>query len=204
MLEKDAAVDIGTRIQLYRGLKQWNTCYDLIQKYKSLNPEDKRTELDALGMYYTERREFEKALDSFQEAEKERPSTQEDWSEMYLKVKLYYGIALFLSGAEAEGVRMLNDCLVGYAELSPLNAVFDKEVQIAAIHTFLGNKEEAYKWLRKSNWTGWSLIVQEQGVLFSKISGEKEFQDIISSVKAERKEVREEIARLKAAGEWEI
>jgi tetratricopeptide (TPR) repeat protein len=201
LLEQNAAFDLGTRIRLYSALKQWDTAYDLIQKYISLYPDNKRDALKALGLYHTQKREFEKALDYFKEAEKLPPG---DYEATVLQAKLYHGIALYLSGVEEDGESMLRDCLASYLELNPRSQPFDIESYIAGIYTFLGNKEEAYNWLRRSNWRGWSLISQEQGVLFTMINGEKEFQDIVSSVNEERKEIREEIARLKAAGEWEI
>jgi hypothetical protein len=80
----------------------------------------------------------------------------------------------------------------------------DREVRIAAIHAFLGNKQQAYEWLLKSNWTNAALYDVQQDVWFSNINQEQEFQDIVAAAMEEKRKVREEIARLKAAGEWEL
>jgi hypothetical protein len=64
----------------------------------------------------------------------------------------------------------------------------DREVRIAAIH----------------NWTNAALYDVQQDVWFSNINQEQEFQDIVAAAMEEKRKVREEIARLKAAGEWEL
>jgi len=99
---------------------------------------------------------------------------------------------------------MLNDCLSSYSENIGRSSVFDREVIIAGIHAFLGNKEQAYNWLRKSDWKSFGLFYVQQDVIFSNINQEKEFQDLVGSVMEERKKIREEISQLKADGEWEI
>ena len=69
---------------------------------------------------------------------------------------------------------------------------------------FLGNKQEAFKWLNKSDWTYEALYDIQKDYLFSNMREEKEFQDLVDSIKNDRKAIREEIAQLKATGEWEI
>jgi len=58
--------------------------------------------------------------------------------------------------------------------------------------------------LRKSTWTNTALYEVQQDLWFSSISGEKEFQDLVNAAKEEKRKIREEIARLKVGGDWEI
>ena len=112
-------------------------------------------------------------------------------------------MALWLADREAEGEKLLNETLTNYLNLDRLTEN-DREVRIAAIHAFLGNKQEAYSWLRKSNWTNTALYEVQQDLWFSSISGEKELQDLVNAAKEEKRKIREEIARLKVEGDWEI
>ena len=203
-IKKDASFDLMTRAHLYDYLEQWEVSHDLIKKHDSLYPEhERRVVLEALGMHFAKKKEFEQALYYFKEAN-QLPYNGTGWDEGLLESNLYQGIALYETGQVIEGLEMLNDCLSGYsANVGHTNA-FDQEVIIAGIHAFLGNKEQAYNWLRKSDWKSFGLFYVQQDVIFSNINQEKEFQDLVGSVMEERKKIREEISQLKADGEWEL
>jgi len=118
--------------------------------------------------------------------------------------KASYGMALCLNGRKEEGEKFLNKSLDEYITNDPRDLIEDKEVRIAAIYAFLGNKQKAYHWLNESDWTYAALYDIQQDYLFSNMREEKTFQDLINSIRDDRKAIREEIAQLKAAGEWEI
>ncbi len=196
-IKKDASFDLLTRVHLYDYLEQWEVSHDLIKKHNSLYPEQERVRLGALGMHLATKKEFEQALYYFKEAN-QLPYNGGGWDEGLLERNLYQGIALYETGQVMEGLEMLNDCLSSHSEKKGHNNVFDQEVIIAGIHAFLGNKEQAYNWLRKSDWRSFGLFYVQQDVIFSNINQEKEFQDLVGSVMEERKKIREEISQLKA------
>ena len=120
-----------------------------------------------------------------------------------LEEQIHYGVALCLNDDEERGKQILDKVLE--AQIDNLSVSYvDKEVRLAAINAFLGRKREAYSWLYKSEWKGCSLYDVKQDLWFGSINQEEEFQKIVKEVHEEKRKVREEIARLEAAGEWEI
>jgi len=192
---------LDDKIALAQNLKQWDKAYKLLQTYISLNPPNRLT-LELQGSYYLLTQDNERALDLFEKALTLSYQGQ-DYYDWVFKNNCYRGMALWLADREAEGEKLLNETLTNYLNLDRLTES-DREVRIAAIHAFLGNKQEAYSWLRKSTWTNTALYEVQQDLWFSSISGEKEFQDLVNAAKEEKRTIREEIARLKVEGDWEI
>lgn len=198
ILEQNSSVVNFSRSLLHQYLKQWDSAYNTLQKLDSLKTEDLFYKNQELGKFYMRRQEISKVLNYIQKA-----ATFQDADEWYHNTKLIYGIALCVNGRKEEGERLLKITLDEYLKIGSLS-FGDREVQIAAIYAFLGSKQEAYNWLHQSNWTSTALYDVQQYFLFTNMREEKTFQDLINSILDDRKAVREEIARLKAAGEWEI
>jgi len=186
---------------LAMSLKQWNRANTLLQKISLLQPTNRRT-AELFGIFNLLNKNSEKALGHFEKT-KTLSYDGGDYYEYVLLGKHFHGMALWLNAREEEGEKILNETLTNYLNLDRLTEN-DREVRIAAIHAFLGNKQEAYSWLRKSNWTNTALYEVQQDLWFSSISGEKEFQDLVNAAKEEKRKIREEIARLKVEGDWEI
>jgi tetratricopeptide (TPR) repeat protein len=157
-----------------------------------------------LAAFYVQTKDYEKGLEHFKKAA--FPSDNRAENEFFFRSLAYKGVALYRTGKQEEGVRLLKEALVGYQglESKPTGLFSDHEVSIAGIHAVLGNKREAYNWLYKSDWTNAALYDVQRDVWFSSMRGEKEFQSIVNEVMEEKKKIRDEIARLKVAGDWEI
>ena len=75
----------------------------------------------------------------------------------------------------------------------------------AGIHSFLGDKQQAIVYLRKfdsiNRWDDGKLHFIQRDPLFDNIREDVEFKEIVTRRLEENKRIREEIARLEAAGE---
>ena len=178
-------------------LKQWNKLDSLLKN----NP-NTRMDFEYLGLYYLQKGDYSKSLDNYKKAQNLPGDI--DYPPTVLFNDTNRGIALWLNHRKEEGKMLLEETLANYKNPDMRRGVGDFEVRIAAIHAFLGNKEEAYNWLRKSDWIDYAQFEILIDPWFSNIREEKEFKEIIQGVKEERRKVREEIARLKDVGEWEL
>jgi TolB-like protein len=173
---------------------------ELLEKTLSLDS-DNPTSLIFLGRYYTLNKDFHKALVYYSKTEAD--------SSLYIEWNLdrdgNMGLCLWHTGQKQQGERLMKKALQGYQNIDIQDTYFcDPEIRIAGIHALLGNKEEAYKWLSNSSWINAALFDIQQDVWFSNINQEKEFREIVDKAMLEKEKIREEIARLKAAGEWDI
>ena len=173
---------------------------ELLEKTLSLDS-DNPTSLIFLGRYYTLNKDFHKALVYYSKTEAD--------SSLYIEWNLdrdgNMGLCLWHTGQKQQGEQLMKKALQGYQNIDIQDTYFcDPEIRIASIHALLGNKEEAFKWLSNSSWINAALFDIQQDVWFSNINQEKEFREIVDKAMLEKKKIKDEIARLKAAGEWEI
>ena len=173
---------------------------ELLNK-QGLFDEDEGFVFSTFGRLYTLNKEFKKAIEYYTKARDYQNVLKEANFDRYANE----GLALWHNGQKQKGEQLIRNALDGYLNPELKNAFFcDREIRLAAIHAFLGHKSEAYKWLNDSRWTNTAHFEVQHDVWFSNINQEKEFKDIVNSAMLEKKKVREEITRLKAAGEWEI
>lgn len=191
----------GSEIELALCLGEWNVAYELIQAQHSLRPSNREAS-ELLGTYFLHTKNYKEALRYFDEAS-DKKYEDRGIDEGLTNLRFHNGIALWLNGREVEGGKLIRECLSDYIKVDRL-FVHDREVRIAGIYAFLGNKKEAYYWLRKSKWKTTALYEVNQDIWFSNINQEVEFHAIVNSIKEERRMIREEIARLKATGKWEL
>ena len=173
---------------------------DLLDKILSLDKDDPIASI-LFGRYYTLNENFQKALEYYAKTEDDK-SIFIEWN---LDRDANKGLSLWHSGQKQRGEQLIRTALQGYLNINPQVTYFcDREIRIAGIHAFLGNNSEAYKWLKNSNWTNAALFDVQQDVWFSNINQEKEFTEIVDNAMLEKSKIKEEIVKLKAAGEWKI
>ena len=173
---------------------------ELLDKVLSLD-KDNPNVLIVFSRYYTLNKDFQKALEYYAKTEGDT-SRYVEWN---FDRDANKGLSLWHTGQKQRGEQLIKKALRGYLDINPQATYFcDREIRIAGIHAFLGNKLEAYKWLKKSNWTNAALFDVQQNVWFSNINQEKEFEEIVDNAIQEKSKIKEEVVRLKAAGEWEI
>lgn len=117
-----------------------------------------------------------------------------------------YAVALWKVGRKEEAAKWMNSSLNKYKEDEKAKGHPIKEYDLAGVYAFLGNKKAAYEILKEpssnnSVW-GWGApyyILRDP--LFENLWHDKEFQDIVANVQAEKAKVRERIQRLEQKGE---
>ena len=80
----------------------------------------------------------------------------------------------------------------------------DAAYDLAGVYAVLGNKEEAYRWLREYEKTGLGAGLHEYikfDPLFDNLRNDGEFKEIVKRVNDKAAEIREEIDRLEEKGE---
>jgi class 3 adenylate cyclase/TolB-like protein/Tfp pilus assembly protein PilF len=178
-----------------------NTGQELFKKIISLDDQSHTMALVALGRLYALEKQFENALEYFAKVEGDTAMYVEWNLERYANE----GLALWHSGQKQKGEQLIKKALEGYLKINPQTTYFcDREIRLAGIQAFLGNRPEAYQWLKQSKWTKAALFDVQQDVWFSNINQEDDFKEIVNQAMLEKKKIRNQIASLKAEGEWEI
>ena len=108
-------------------------------------------------------------------------------------------------GRKDEGIQLMIDQLELNEKLL-VNFQLGYEIfyENAGIYSFLGKKKLAYKYLEKFDETNrWEdkIYFIQMDPLFDNIRDDEEFKTIINKELEENRKIREEIARLEAAGE---
>jgi adenylate cyclase len=86
-------------------------------------------------------------------------------------------------------------------ELNRYRARDNNAYNLAAIASFLGNKEEAYFWLEKMNKYGWHWGYPyhiNNDPMFAPLKEEKKFQDIVDKALNEKSKIRTQLLKLEA------
>ena len=86
-------------------------------------------------------------------------------------------------------------------ELNRYRARDNNAYNLAAIASFLGNKEEAYFWLEKMNKFGWHWGYPyhiNNDPMFAPLKEEKKFQDIVDKALNEKYKIRTQLLKLEA------
>ena len=165
---------------------------------------DAQIKSGALGYYHLLLKDYKRSLEYYEEwaglVNKEgahNSSGVKDWHR--------YGQVLVEMGRKDEGIKIMRDQLrqnerllvnfqVGYLIL----------YENAGIYAFLGNKKQAFKYLRKfdesNRWERRIDLIQIDP-LFDNIRGEEEFKVIINKVLAKKRKIREDVKRAEALGQ---
>jgi tetratricopeptide (TPR) repeat protein len=173
---------------------------DLLLKNQAAG-QDLLATYNALGRHFTIQGEFSKALEYYAKV----GDYEEIFDEMNFERYANQGLALWKSGRKTQGKQLMEKALDGYLNHYPQRTFFsDREIRLAAIYAFLDNKSAAYEWLNKSSWEKAAHFDIQQDVWFSNISQETKFRKLVDQSTLDKKKIRNEIARLKSTGDWEI
>lgn len=173
---------------------------DLIEQ----SEEDYQIKLGQLGFYYLLLKDYNRSLEYFEEwaalVKKEGAhdsSGVKDWHR--------YGEVLVETGRIDEGIKIMTDQLEQNEKLL-VNFQVGYEIfyENAGIYAFLGNKKEAFKYLRKfdqSNRWEKKIDLIQIDPLFDNIRDEEEFKAIINRQLESTRKISEEVKRMEALGE---
>ena len=201
-LEPNSLANIFSLIQLEICLQHWQAAKELIDRSRQITGSYGNS-LEILGAYYLFKGEHQKAPASFEEAATLEYAPGSDFPEVVINFDILHGMAMVLNNRKEEGDKVLKECLDRLFKIEKFY-LNDREVRIAAIYAFQGNKKEAYRWLQQSRWTKTGLYEVEFDLWFSSLKGEKKFQEIIAAAREEKKKTLDEIARLHTAARSEI
>jgi tetratricopeptide (TPR) repeat protein len=115
------------------------------------------------------------------------------------------GIILWMNGKKEEAMEYFNKqitfCTESIRKKDPyrLSAPYD----LAGVYAFLGNKEEAYKWLREYEKLGFTAGIHEfikVDPLFDNLRNDEEFKEIVKRANEKAAEIRARISQMDEQG----
>jgi TolB-like protein/Flp pilus assembly protein TadD len=117
------------------------------------------------------------------------------------------GMILWMNGKKDEAMeyfnRQISYCTESINQKDPYgngSAAYD----LAGVYAFLGNREEAYRWLREYEKLGFSSGIQEYikvDPLFDNLRNDEEFKEIVKRANDKAAEIRAEIREMEERGE---
>jgi TolB-like protein/Flp pilus assembly protein TadD len=117
------------------------------------------------------------------------------------------GMILWMNGKKDEAMeyfnRQISYCTESINQKDPYgngSAAYD----LAGVYAFLGNREEAYRWLREYEKLGFSSGIQEYikvDPLFDNLRNDEEFKEIVKRANDKAAEIRAKIKKMEEKGE---
>ncbi|KPK83430.1 MAG: hypothetical protein AMS27_12950 [Bacteroides sp. SM23_62_1] len=167
------------------------------EKHIALQPEE--------GSWYVDKAQALLGLGRIQEAE-DCIRNSIKYSGTDLNNTHRVGIVLWMNGKKEEAMEYFNKqidfCIESIKQKDPYgtnNAAYD----LAGVYAFLGNKEEAYRWLREYEKIGFSTGLHEYikvDPLFDNLRNDEEFKEIVKKANDEADKIRVRINQLEEQG----
>ena len=203
-------INKAAEINEISGLKAWyyvqeGRVTEAIDLFVEMEGLDRTTRMGALGFFHLVLKEYEKAEEYYKEWS-DRILKQEEPSETGLRDWHRYGQVLYGLGKKEEGIRLMEYQLKKNESLM-LNYIGSYGVlyETAGIHSFLGNEEKAFEYLRifdeTNRWDDGKIYWIQSDPSFDNIRGKEEFKKIINKRLQERSNDRQKLAELEAKGE---
>jgi TolB-like protein/Flp pilus assembly protein TadD len=176
---------------------KWEDLLTTAEKYIALQPED--------GISYGYKANALLGLGRISEAEEcERKSVEYYGTDINNTHRV--GIILWMNGKKEEAMEYFNKqisfCTESIRKKDPYGST-DAAYDLAGIYAFLGNKEEAYKWLREYEKIGFSSGIHEYikvDPLFDNLRNDEEFKEIVKRANDEAARIRAKISQMEEQG----
>jgi TolB-like protein/Flp pilus assembly protein TadD len=176
---------------------KWEDLLTTAEKYIALQPED--------GSAYGYKANALLGLGRISEAEDfERKSIEYSGTDINNAHRV--GIILWMNGKKDEAMEYFNKqisfCTESIRQKDPYGSV-GAAYDLAGVYAFLGNKEEAYKWLREYEKNGFSSGIHEYikvDPLFDNLRNDEEFKEIVKRANEKAAEIRARINQMEEQG----
>jgi hypothetical protein len=99
--------------------------------------------------------------------------------------------------------KQISFCTESIRQKDPYWSIGGADYDLAGVYAFLGNKEEAYKWLREYEKIGFSSGVHEYikvDPLFDNLRNDEEFKEIVKRANDEAASTRARISQMEEQG----
>ena len=164
-----------------------------------LVPVETQSKLIFLGLIHMQKKEFDKAVEYFNQWEK---LVKEEKIQVWEATRIghRYGQALIRNGQKEKGMTIIQKQIKDFNQRLKLNR-FDGILiyyDLANSHAFLGNKEKAYFWLEKfTAENGWKVghleYFIQYDIAFDNLRNEQRFQEIVNKGIQKKKRIRQQV-----------
>jgi tetratricopeptide (TPR) repeat protein len=178
---------------------KWEDLLTTAEKYIALQPED--------GSAYGYKANALLGLGRISEAE-DCVRRSVEYSGTNIDNTHRVGIILWMNGRKEEAMKYFNKqisfCTESIRQKDPYGSIGGAAYDLAGVYAFLGNKEEAYKWLREYEKLGFSSGIHEYikvDPLFDNLRNDEEFKEIVKRANNKAASTRARISQMEEQGE---